>query len=182
MEVQKLIFKLSEGLKARLKTFLHSQPESDFGGSGITSECFQWIVSNLTDGGRILEFGAGNVSTPKLGARYELTSVEHDPLYVSKFDSKYIYAPLSNNHGWYEGEEVSSLEFEDFDLALIDGPPGTGNRFGILLHLNIVSRIPIIIIDDTNRPNEKLLSLLLAKNLNRSCVDHGSFSVLTKTP
>lgn len=40
----------------------------EFGGSGITAECFKWITDNVSPGEKVLEFGAGLVSTPKLSS------------------------------------------------------------------------------------------------------------------
>lgn len=56
----------------------------EFGGSGITKECFQWILANVNPGSRVLEFGSGPVSTPKLNSIYDLVSVEHDPAFIGR--------------------------------------------------------------------------------------------------
>jgi hypothetical protein len=163
-----------------LNILFERQIKTEFGGSGITEGCFHWIENNVELGARILEFGAGDVSTPKLGAAYSLTSVEHNPVWIGKFKTRYVYAPLSETLGWYQGDELLQLSSEVFDLALIDGPPGSGNRFGVLLHLDLVADIPIIIVDDTDRPNERLLSILLAQQLRRAVSHHGNFSVVSE--
>lgn len=154
----------------------------EFGGSGITRELYDWIIAHVEPGSQILEFGAGLVSTAKLGQRYQLTSVEHDPAWVGQFSSTYIYAPLSAETEWYSMSDLSQIENQFFELAIIDGPPGTGRRFGILLNLNLIERIPILIVDDSDRPAEKVLTILLAKYLGRSYEDFGHFSVIRNMP
>ena len=47
----------------------------DFGGSGITKELFEWFLLNIPAGGRVLELGAGHVSTKYLSERYDVYSV-----------------------------------------------------------------------------------------------------------
>ena len=150
----------------------------EFGGSGITEDCYHWIRANVKSGSPILEFGAGLVSTPKLSEHYKLTSVEHNKKYIGAFKSHYIYAPLSPNDGWYEVDELGELNEMEFDLAIIDGPPGSGNRFGILLNLQFLKNSKQILVDDTNRPSEKLLLELLSRALNRSYSSFENFAVI----
>jgi hypothetical protein len=154
-----------------------SHPE--FGGSGITEDCYRWIVDNIRPGAKILEFGAGLVSTPKLGEIFTLTSIEHNEQYIGQFNSNYIHAPLSKRDGWYRRDKVEKIKDLKFELAIIDGPPGSGNRFGILLNLDLISKIPFILIDDADRPSEKILLQLLAQNLNSEFTDFGHFAVIT---
>lgn len=150
----------------------------EFGGSGITEDCFNWIKSNVPPGSPILEFGAGLVSTAKLSGVYKLTSIEHDEKYIGVFTSNYIYAPLSPIDGWYDVNQLVSIENENFEMAIIDGPPGSGNRFGILMNLNLLKNCRVILIDDTDRPSERLLLQLLSKELNKDYVSFEHFSVI----
>jgi hypothetical protein len=150
----------------------------EFGGSGITEDCFNWIKANVPLGSPILEFGAGLVSTAKLSRIYELTSIEHDENYIGAFPSNYIHAPLSSIHGWYDVSKLFAIENEVFELAIIDGPPGSGNRFGILMNLNILKNCRAILIDDTDRPSERLLLELLSKELNKGYLSFEHFSVI----
>lgn len=150
----------------------------EFGGSGITRECFNWITENISPGQKVLEFGAGLVSTPKLSEIYDLTSVEHNHKYIGHFDTEYIYAELSEKNGWYCRDAVDRLKSEHYSLAIIDGPPGSGNRFGILLNTDLLENVSFILVDDVDRPGERLLLELLSKELNRSYVDFGHFAVI----
>lgn len=151
----------------------------EFGGSGITEDCYRWIVENISPGAEVLEFGAGLVSTPKLGEIFSLTSIEHNEQYIGQFNSNYIHAPLSKWDGWYQRDKVEKIKNLNFELAIIDGPPGSGNRFGILLNLDLISKIPFILIDDADRPSEKILLQLLSQNLNSEYTDFGHFAVIT---
>jgi hypothetical protein len=150
----------------------------EFGGSGITEDCYNWIRLNIKNGSSVLEFGAGLVSTPKLSEHYKLTSVEHNEKFIGAFKSHYLYAPLSLNDGWYELDKLRELNDKEFDLTIIDGPPGSGNRFGILLNLHLLEKSKRILVDDTNRPSEKLLLELLSRALNRPYSSFESFSVI----
>lgn len=150
----------------------------EFGGSGITQECFQWIVTNVSPSQKVLEFGAGLVSTPKLSKIYELTSIEHNSKYIGQFEAEYIHAELSLKDGWYQRDCLEKIKQQDYALAIIDGPPGSGNRFGILLNTDLLADIPLILVDDVDRPGERLLLELLAKDLNRSYEDFGHFAVI----
>jgi len=175
---------LREFLKKAYRSFSpnpSNAPHPEFGGSGITEECYEWIRANVMRGGPVLEFGAGLVSTAKLSKDYELTSVEHDEKYIGAFDSNYIYAPLSKVYGWYEIEKINHLKNQIFELAIIDGPPGSGNRFGILLHMDMLKNCKKILVDDTNRPSERLLLELLSKGLKRSYKEYVHFAVIENT-
>lgn len=81
-----------------------SAPHPEFGGSGITEDCYLWILKNITHGSKVLEFGAGLVSTKKLSQHYELTSIEQDSRFIGKFNSSYIHAPLDSIYGYYQQE------------------------------------------------------------------------------
>ena len=161
--------------------FFQSRPKlthPEFGGSGITEDCFNWITANVKLGSPILEFGAGLVSTAKLSRIYKLTSIEHDEKYIGGFPSNYIYSPLSSIYGWYDVNKLFAIENETFELAIIDGPPGSGNRFGILMNLNILKNCRFILIDDTDRPSERLLLELLSKELEKDYLSFEHFAVI----
>lgn len=89
-------------------------------------------------------------------------------------------APLSEESGWYSGSALSDLAGAHFQLALIDGPPGTGNRFGVLLNLALLENVEMILVDDTDRPSERTLAKLLSMMLDRELSDLGHFFVISK--
>jgi hypothetical protein len=152
-------------------------PHLEFGGSGITEDCFNWIRANVATGSSVLEFGAGLVSTAKLSQHYTLTSIGHDENYIGTFQSNYSHAPLSPRDGWYEVDKLDQLRHQEFELAIIDGPPGSGNRFGILLNLDFLKGCKFILVDDTDRPSEQLLTELLSRALNLPFTSFDHFSV-----
>jgi hypothetical protein len=145
-----------------------------FGGSGMEKVVFDFIESNIPHGSVIVELGSGDVSTRFLSQKYSLYSVEQDERWLNKYNSNYFYAPIRN--GWYSPEPLSSLP-KKFDLLIIDGPAGQGNRNGILSNLHLIDNHAKILIHDTNRKDEKDLAINLASVLNKgvSFFTHGDF-------
>ena len=118
----------------------------------ISQEMFQWIRDNMEEGSTILEFGSGT-GTIELTKHYTVYSVEQNKEWVGKApDSNYIHAPIIN--GWYhEGTVFSNLP-STYDLLLVDGPAGTGNREGIENYWNKFNLEVPILMDDTHRAKE----------------------------
>lgn len=106
-----------------------------------------------------------------------MTSVENNLEYIGQFESDYIYAETDEN-GWYRRDALERIKRENYSLAIIDGPPGSGNRFGILLNADLLLHVPFILVDDVDRPCERLLLQLLAKELNRRYDDFGHFAII----
>lgn len=147
----------------------------NFGGSGIMRETFLHIRSILPEGKTILEIGSGDVSTQHLSKHYKLYSVEDKEEWLNKHPSTYIHAPLVD--GWYSLDALRALPFE-YDLILVDGPTGEGNRGGFLKHLDLFRKDVIIIFDDTNRLTERQLAIDVAHKLNREITFHSTFAVV----
>ena len=130
---------------------------ASFGGSGMTKNCYDWIKANIEHGSKIVEFGAGKVSTKVLSEQWDVFSIEQDANYVGIYEkAKYVHAPIVD--GWYDPEKVFSENFpKDIDLLIIDGPLG-GDRSLIIKHfykMNIEGAA--IIVDDIYRPENKLI-------------------------
>lgn len=121
-------------------------------GSGIEKECFDLIRSLVPDGGTVIEFGAGGVSTENLSKHYKLCSFESSLEYLA---GKIYYAPIVD--GWYDRSVLEKVMPSHSDLVLIDGPSGTGNRYGVLHNLDLI-RTKYIIVHDTDRAAEKTLA------------------------
>jgi hypothetical protein len=144
-----------------------------FGGSGIDREVCDWIHDNIKHGSTILELGSGDVSTPFLSQYFTLFSIEEDKKYVGKYNSSYIYAPISR-YGWYDLDELfNSILFKDhvinkfYDAILIDGPSREETRLGFLIHSYLFNfNIPLIF-HDTNRPTEQALVKLVSEKVKR---------------
>jgi hypothetical protein len=79
-------------------------------------------------------------------------------------ESTYIYAPLID--GWYDVEILKDKLPLSYDLLLIDGPIGE-NRINIIHHYEMFNKNVPIIIDDTNRENDKNMSLFLCEKFDK---------------
>ena len=138
----------------------------NFGGMAICEKLFNWIRSNLQNGKIILEFGSGT-GTIELTKYYTVYSVEQDKEWIGFAQkSNYIYAPIKN--GWYDSDIVFNNIPNNYDLILIDGPKGHGNRGGIINHLNKLNTDVPIIIDDITRPKDDEHAILIANKLKKA--------------
>jgi hypothetical protein len=131
-------------------------------GSGIEKGLVDFIRSVVPDGRTVVEFGAGDVSTPILARHYKLFSFEDNILYTKNLAH---HAPLID--GWYDTEIVRSSIPPNPDLILLDGPSGTGNRYGVLHNLELISNAKYIIVHDTSRIAEKTLAKCIGLLLKR---------------
>lgn len=132
----------------------------------ISQEMFQWIRENLEDGSTILEFGSGT-GTVELTKYYTVYSVEQNLSWVNHApDSNYIYAPIVN--GWYNSEIVFGNIPKQYDLLLVDGPAGTGNREGIGHYWDRFDLDIPILMDDTHRIRELTFAQQTAEVLNKT--------------
>ena len=133
-----------------------------------------WIDEHLVNGSTILEFGSGDGSEG-LARRYNLFSIEHDPVYIGKTKSNYIYAPIVENsistskgeQGWYNPELFKEIP-NSFELIIVDGPPGVIGRSGLLEHLHLMPNWRYMLVDDTDRVEERDLVDELCKHYNCS--------------
>jgi hypothetical protein len=174
---------LGTGLRGKIKEFKERNSrykKITFEGAGISKDMFDWISEVVPKNGTIIEFGAGYTSTKALSERFKLYSVEHDSKFLNIYESNYIHAPLEPKYGWYDREKIQHLSEVVPSLVLIDGPPGTGKRFGVLKNLDLVKKADYIVIDDTHRPSERLLAEVMAEHLNLSFNHLGNWSYLSK--
>lgn len=136
-----------------------------WGGSGIEKELFDQIRTLIPDGAIVIEFGSGKVSTKALAEHYNLYSVDENNTFIGLVSRvKYIHAPI--NDGWYDRKILKRCLPKQCDLILIDGPAGTGNRYGILHNLDLI-QAKTIIVHDTNRRPEWILAETIAYRLNK---------------
>ena len=170
------------GLRGKIKAFVERNriyKKVTFEGAGIPQEMYEWISTQIPENSNILEFGAGYASTKALSSKFNLYSVEHDPKFLGIYESNYIHAPLDPKYGWYNTKHLEGVTQLFPKLVLIDGPPGTGKRFGILKNLNLIEGAEFIVVDDTNRPSERLLVELLAEQLGMTCKNFPTWSYLS---
>ena len=118
----------------------------------ICEALFAWIRKNIPEGSSILEFGSGT-GTIELAKYYKVYSIEQDAKWCGLAkESNYIYAPIKN--GWYDADIVFEHLPEKYDLILVDGPKGEGNRFGINDHWGKLNTNIPIVMDDVDREEE----------------------------
>jgi len=120
----------------------------------IGSGLLRCIHELLAPGCTILELGSGE-GTALLARDYHMVSVEHDPFWVGKYDSHYIYAPIID--GWYDTIMLQAQLPDTYHLLLLDGPPGYIGRTGFLDHLDLFDLTIPIIVDDVQRQVEKTI-------------------------
>ncbi len=157
------------------------------GGWSIEKECFDKIIELTPRGGNILELGSGPTSG-ELSKHFNVWSIEHDHAWIGKYNTNYIYAPLTNN--WYNMFDILTYlpEGIKFDLILVDGPPaGQGNpmgRWGFIPFSNmVVEDKTVVIVDDIQREEDNGLFLELAKIWGRTTQSYKfdkSFGVINK--
>ena len=138
---------------------------SNLGGWAICKGVFSWIRSNIPEGSTILEFGSGS-GTIELTKYYNVYSVEQDPQWVGLAEkAEYIYAPIKD--GWYDTDILFKNLPEKYDLILVDGPKGSGNRKGLANNWGLLNTDVPIIMDDTNRAEEFSFALESSKAINK---------------
>ena len=136
----------------------------NFGGWSIDKEVFDYIQQVLPAGKTILELGSGWASEI-LSEYYTVYSIEHDPQWVGKYNTHYIYAPIIN--GWYDVSVLSNELPTHYDLILIDGPTGTIGRGKFYTNLYLFNTNTIMIFDDVNRIAEYNLLVAVSQKLNK---------------
>jgi len=139
--------------------------EWDTTGWSISKELFNHIRKILPEGSTMLELGSGWASG-ELSKFYTLYSVEHEEIWLDQYETNYIYAPIKNR--WYDPEILAKSLPLDYDLILIDGPPGPIGRYGFFTYLHLFKTDLIIIFDDINRKAEYKLMVDVAKKLGKN--------------
>jgi hypothetical protein len=136
-----------------------------WGGSGIEKVLFDFISDRFDHGSDIVEFGSGYCSTGAFSTIFNVFSVDDNSKFQHLYNNvKYITAPLKN--GWYDIDILNKNLPKKYSFIFIDGPTGSGNRNGIIDNITILRDVPIII-HDTYRDPEIILSISLAKLLNK---------------
>jgi len=126
----------------------------------ISQACWAEIRRHLRSGMRTLEFGSG-LST-LLFANYDVehTAIE-DNGNVARDAGQAVREVGRSMDGWYDFEPDGP-----YDMILIDGPQGTGNRHQILGQISRLAQPgSVFAIDDTHRPQERTLAALLTEQL-----------------
>ena len=118
----------------------------ELGAGALRWPVFDLIGRTLKRGKTILELGSG-VGTSVLTRHWKVFSVEHDERCLRRDPlATYIEAPLVD--GWYDPDVLEMCIPNAYDLLIIDGP--TGNREGILEHLDLFDMTVPVILDDVD--------------------------------
>ncbi len=139
-------------------------------GYSAGNELIEWVFKNIPFGSYLLELGSGDGTTKFLSGKYRLYSVEHDPDWIGIYPARYIYAPLKN--GWYDSSVLQSSLPNHYSLLIVDGPPDKVDgqrigRLGLLNNMDLFDLSVHILVDDTNRKKEKLISKILSEITGR---------------
>lgn len=108
----------------------------------------------------VVELGSG-AGTPKLREQlrpHQLISVEHNPRFRDYCD---VFAPLKNK--WYHRGALRAGLPETIDLVIVDGPPGTIGRSGLLDNLDMFPPMVPMLLDDVNRDDELRIAMWLSR-------------------
>ena len=155
------------------------RPSGSFGGWTISRTLFDYIRDLLEPGSRILELGSG-WGTSQLSNFFEMYSVEHDLDFIDIHNSSYIYSSIKEysdsifpeEKGWYDIDALRNQLPREYDLILVDGPPGTIGRGGFYKNLNLFNNNIPIILDDVEREDELKLLRLVEQKLGRKAIIH----------
>lgn len=123
----------------------------------------------------VLELGAGRGTVAMAARGYRMTSVEHDPRWAGLSpDVEYVLAPLQRvkpmagfpeHRQWYDRRTVrAAVRGRTFDALVIDGPPGSVGRSGVLAMLSWVTISRLVVVDDVQREDEHRLCLRLMRH------------------
>jgi hypothetical protein len=143
-------------------------------GWALPEKAFQWIEENIPFGSNIVELGSGHGSS-RLSQNYQLWSIEHDEEWLNVSMGTYIHAeiiPFSKNGiegHWYDAEKIKKALPTSYALLIIDGPPSTIGRNGVLAFQEIFNWDCYILVDDTHRPQDRIIAdeLSTQKSLNQ---------------
>lgn len=146
-----------------------------------------YLIDNLPKGSTLLELGSGENSST-LSSHFKVYSIEHDPEWLNKYNTKYIHIPIAEHkHGpWYDRKIVAKVLPSHYDAVLVDGPPANIGRWPFYTYFDACGfkhDVPYVL-DDVNRASEyKLatrLSKLLKTNLNIHTAGEKYFGVLNE--
>ena len=164
-------------LRASAKTDIMARNHWAIGG-GIRAAIGQLAPVGAT----ILELGSGS-GTRLLSKKYTMWSIEHDEKWIGYCEfANYIHAPITTssdgNTQWYDPSILANSIPINYDLILVDGPPGKYGRDGFILNFDLFRTDVPILIDDTIRSEEAKLARELAYKLNRPLYVFWNFSII----
>jgi len=141
------------------------------------SENFLKLIFDKLDKTKtILEFGSG-VGTGKLVDHgYTVYSIEENKEYYNLYHYNYLLAEIVDD--WYDEKKVFDfVKNKNWDALLIDGPAhGDRKKMFEILGSDFFMKIPMIFIDDIERPNDRELFYMLREG--RKYEDFENYGVI----
>jgi len=140
----------------------------------ISQPCWAEICKRLRPGMRTLEFGSGLSTLLFTNHDVRHTAIEDAPDIPRDAGPTVRQVELSPD-GWYDWEPDGL-----YDLILIDGPQGTGNRGGVLRVIErLVHDETVIVVDDVRRVAERELAERIRSQLGRGDIyEGGVFTII----
>lgn len=126
------------------------------------------ICALVPSGSNILELGSG-AGTGLLAKHYTMYSVEHNREWLDRYDSHYIHAWCVD--GWYNRELLEGKLPREYTALLVDGPPGPGNRKGMVDNLDLFDLAVWLFFDDVHREGELEVYRKLCDIISRPYVE-----------
>lgn len=143
----------------------HHVYQEGFGGWSISKELFDYVRTIVPEGKTIVEMGSGWASG-EFSRYYTVYSIEHDKMWLDRYNTHYIYAPLVD--GWYDKNAIENRLPESYDLIIVDGPTHESGYTGFVKNLKLFNTNVPIIIDDVDRPEIHAMLMKLVDKLKRS--------------
>ncbi len=138
-----------------------------FGRWSISKALFDFIRSILPEGKILLELGSGWGSS-QFSKHYTVYSVEHNPEWLGKHNTNYLHVPIKDR--WYNPTILKEKLPNNYDLILVDGPPGHIGRHGFCTYLDLFNTNLPIVFDKIYRKNEYSLMIKVGQKLQRDVV------------
>jgi hypothetical protein len=124
----------------------------------IPRKLWEIIRPMLGPGMTTLETGSGLSTLLFEAAQCRHTALEHDERFAAP-SRCVLLRPLAGTPPWYDWEPT-----DRYDLILIDGPPASFGREGILrVFKRLVNDETIVVLDDTHRPAESRLAATICR-------------------
>ena len=145
-----------------------------FGGWSIDEDVFEHMKRLVPPEGSILELGSGEATKNLVEHWKTVHSIEHNKEWLGKFHDNYIHAPLvkhkaiQNHEGdvWYDARVLEvELPLIEYDMILIDGPPGA--RGGFVKYLSLFNPDVPMLFDDANLKRNWLVMRSVSMRLRR---------------
>lgn len=117
----------------------------------ITQDLYDYVCKNYPASSypNLLEFGSGQSTLAWAKAGYDITSIEHDKKYLTKYS---VHAPINKKDNYYNRDILLKLvKSKEWDIWVIDGPPGTLNSRHNFLDVFKIVQPRIVVIDDLHR-------------------------------